>query len=55
LGFTPSGRTVCRWVSNSVRTFRVEGQQPLSNAIDVAKPHVSPKKRSTDLSAKAAG
>lgn len=45
LGFTPSGEVACRWVSNAVRVFRVEGQQPLAQSVDVAKPQVAPKRR----------
>ena len=45
LGFTPSGEVACRWVSNAVRVFRVEGQQPLVQSVDVAKPQVAPKRR----------
>lgn len=45
LGFTPSGAIACRWVSNAVRVLRVEGQQTLPQAVDVAKPQVAPKRR----------
>lgn len=45
LGFTPSGEVACRWVSNAVRVLRLEGQQPLPQAVEVAKPKVAPKRR----------
>lgn len=45
LGFTPSGEIACRWVSNTVRVLRVEGQQTLPQPVDVAKPQVAPKRR----------
>jgi hypothetical protein len=45
LGFAPSGEIVCRWVSNAVRVLRVEGQQPLPQSVEVAKPQVAPKRR----------
>lgn len=45
LGFTPSGEIACRWVSNAVRVLRVEGQQTLPQAVEVAKPQVAPKRR----------
>jgi len=45
LGFTPSGEVACRWVSNTVRVLRVEGQQSLPQPVDVAKPQVAPKRR----------
>lgn len=45
LGFTPSGEIACRWVSNTVRVFRVEGPQALPQSVDVAKPRVAPKRR----------
>lgn len=46
LGFTPSGEVACRWVSNAVRVLRVEGQQSLPQPVNVAKPQVTPKRRS---------
>ena len=45
LGFTPSGEIACRWVSNTVRVLRLEGQQTLPQPVDVAKPQVAPKRR----------
>ena len=45
LGFTPSGEVACRWVSNAIRVFRLEGQQQLPQAVEIAKPQVAPKKR----------
>lgn len=45
LGFTPSGEVACRWVSNAVRVLRLEGQQSLVQSVEVAKPHVAPKRR----------
>ncbi len=45
LGFTPSNELACRWVSNSVRVLRVEGQQTLPQSVDVARPQVAPKRR----------
>ncbi len=45
LGFTPSGDVACRWMSNPVRVLRLEGQQPLAQAVQVAKPKVAPKQR----------
>lgn len=45
LGFSPSGEIACRWVSNDVRVLRVEGQQPLAQSVEVAKPQVAPKRR----------
>ena len=45
LGFTADGTLACRWVSGTIRVLRVEGQQSLPQAIDVAKPIVAPKRR----------
>lgn len=45
LGFTPSGVIAFRWVSNTVRVLRVEGQQTLPQPVVVAKPQVAPKRR----------
>lgn len=45
LGFTPSGEIACRWVSNAARVLHVEGEQPLAQSVEVAKPHVAPKRR----------
>lgn len=46
LGFTPSGEVACRWVSNTVRVLRVEGdQQTLAQPVEIAKPQVAPKRR----------
>ena len=45
LGFTSNDEIACRWVSNAVRVLRVEGQQPIPQAIDVAKPQIAPKRR----------
>lgn len=45
LGFTPSGEVACRWVANATRVFRLEGQQPLPQAVEIAKPQVAPKRR----------
>jgi hypothetical protein len=44
VGFTPSGDVACRWVSNSVRVLRLEGQENLPQPVDVAKPLVAPKR-----------
>ena len=55
LGFTPSDKIVCRWVSNSVRVFRVEGEQPRPSSVEVARPQIAPKHRDAhQASAKAA-
>jgi hypothetical protein len=45
LGFTSSGDVVCRWVSDTVRVLRLEGQQTLPQPVEVAKPQVAPKRR----------
>jgi hypothetical protein len=45
LGFTPSGEVACRWVSNAVRVLRLDGQSSLVQPVEVAKPHVAPKRR----------
>ena len=45
LGFSPSGEVACRWVSSAIRVFRVEGQQPLPQAVPIARPQVAPKRR----------
>lgn len=45
LGFTPSDNVVCRWISDTVRVLRVEGDQTLAPTIPVGKPLVSPKRR----------
>jgi hypothetical protein len=56
VGFTPSGDAVCRWVSNSVRVLRLEGQETLPQPVDVAKPLVAPKRLDEgDGAAKEAG
>lgn len=55
LGFTPSGEVACRWVSNAVRVLRVEGQQPLAQPVEVAKPQVAPKRRDEGDAASEAG
>jgi hypothetical protein len=44
VGFTPSGDTACRWVSNSVRVLRLEGEETLPQPVSVAKPLVAPKR-----------
>jgi hypothetical protein len=55
LGFTPSDKIVCRWVSNSVRVFHVEGEQPRPGSVEVARPQIAPKPRAAHpISAKAA-
>lgn len=45
LGFTPRGEVACRWVSDTVRVLRLEGQQTLAPAVPVNKPQVAPKRR----------
>ncbi len=45
LGFAPSGEVACRWVSDTVRVLRLEGQQSLAPAVQVSKPQVAPKRR----------
>lgn len=45
LGFTPNDEVACRWVSNAVRVFRVDDQQPLAQPVEIAKPQVAPKRR----------
>ena len=56
VGFTPSGDIACRWVSNSVRVLRLEGQETLPQPVDVAKPLVAPKRLDQgDAGAKEAG
>jgi hypothetical protein len=45
LGFTASDVLVCRWVSDTVRVLRLEGQQTLPQPVEVAKPQVAPKRR----------
>jgi hypothetical protein len=45
LGFTPSDEVACRWVSDSVRVLRVEGQETLAPTVPVGKPQVAPKRR----------
>lgn len=45
LGFAPSDEVACRWVSNTVRVLRLEGQQPLAPTVHVGKPQVAPKRR----------
>lgn len=45
LGFTANDTLACRWVSGTIRVLRVEGQQALPQAIEVAKPVVAPKRR----------
>ena len=56
VGFTPSGDAVCRWVSNSVRVLRLEGQETLPQPVNVAKPLVAPKRLDEgDGAAKEAG
>lgn len=53
LGFTPSGEVACRWMSDSVRVLRVEGQQTLAATVQVAKPQVAPKRREGDAPSEA--
>ncbi len=48
LGFTPNGEVACRWVSDTVRVLRLEGEQPLAPSIHVNKPQVVPKRRDED-------
>lgn len=45
LGFTPSGEVACRWVSDTVRVLRLEGELPLAPTVPVGKPQVAPKRR----------
>jgi len=45
LGFAPSGEVACRWVSDTVRVLRLEGQQSLAPTVQVSKPQVAPKRR----------
>jgi hypothetical protein len=55
LGFTPSDKIVCRWVSNSVRVFRMEGEQLMPRSVEIARPPIAPKLRDVHAnSAKAA-
>lgn len=48
LGFTPSGDIACRWVYNTVRVFEEVTRSSLVEAVDVAKPPVTPKRRDAD-------
>lgn len=48
LGFTPSGDIACRWVYNTVRVFEEVTRSSLAEAVDVAKPPVTPKRRDAD-------
>lgn len=48
LGFTSTNEVVCRWVSDTVRVLRVEGNQPLAPSVPVAKPQVGPKRLDRD-------
>jgi hypothetical protein len=45
LGFTTDDTLACRWVSGTVRVLRIEGQETLPQAVEVAKPIVAPKRR----------
>ncbi|KAB0583550.1 hypothetical protein F7Q92_07700 [Ideonella dechloratans] len=45
LGFTPSDEVACRWVSDTVRVLRMEGEQPLAPMVPVGKPQIGPKRR----------
>lgn len=45
LGFTADNTLACRWVSDTVRVLRVEGQLARPQAIEIAKPIVAPKRR----------
>lgn len=45
LGFAPSGEVACRWVSDTVRVLRLEGQPSLAPTVQVSKPQVAPKRR----------
>lgn len=53
LGFTPSDEVACRWMSDSVRVLRVEGQETLVATVQVAKPQVAPKRREGDVPSEA--
>lgn len=46
LGFAPSGKVACRWVSDAVRVLRVEGEHPLALPVPIGKPQIAPKRRS---------
>lgn len=45
LGFSPSDSVACRWVSDTVRVLRVEGNPSLAPSVPVAKPQIGPKRR----------
>jgi hypothetical protein len=55
LGFSPSDSVVCRWVSDTVRVLRVEGNTTLAPSVPVAKPQVAPKRRDEGDAAAEAG
>ena len=45
LGFTPSNEIVCKWESDSMRMLRLESSDNVVQAVEVAKPQVTPKRR----------
>ena len=51
LGFNASGDVACRWISDTVRVLRTEGPQALPQAVDVAKPQVTPRRQDDDQAA----
>jgi hypothetical protein len=50
LGFTPSGEVACRWISDAIRIMGVAAAD-LPEAVEVAKPIVTPKQRDNGDSA----
>lgn len=45
LGFTPANEIVCKWESDSMRVLRLESSDSVVQAVEVAKPQVTPKRR----------
>jgi hypothetical protein len=49
LGFTATNDLVCRWISDSVRLFRVvENGVTLPQPVELSRPQVVPKRRGQD-------
>ena len=53
LGFNAQNELMCRWVSSAVRVLHVANNQAVVEAVEVAKPVVSPKRRDGDEAASA--
>jgi hypothetical protein len=53
LGFNAQNELMCRWVSSAVRVVHVANNQPVVEAVEVAKPVVAPKRRDGDEAAPA--